>query len=513
VKLAAIDIGSNSIHMIVIETTGELSFEVLDREKEMVFLGRSVFEHGRLSPAAIERGLEAITKLDTLARRHAVDEVRAVATAAVREADNGAELLRAVAERTGIVARVISGTEEARTIHMAVRSAIDLGARRGLVVDIGGGSLELMAGDARTLRLARSLKLGVQRLRARFGEGALGKRERRELERLVDELARDAVHAALDIGVETVIGTSGTVLALGQAAHRLAGGAAWTTATGQRVSLEALARLRDRLIGIAPAERATLDGIDAKRADSLHVGAVLLCRLLELARASELTLCEFSLREGIVIDWLERRASAQATVTDIRRRSVLELARRCGQDGPHSEHVAELALVLFDQTRELHRLDAADRKLLEYAALLHEIGQHIGYEGRDRHAAYIIANADLRGFNQLDRSVIALCARYHLKARPRRRDPELAALPSDRRRAVRVLSALLRIADGLDRSHHQLIGTLHCTHDERDVVIRAEARGDADLEIWSARRSAGLLERALRRRLRIDLESVRSLAG
>jgi exopolyphosphatase/guanosine-5'-triphosphate,3'-diphosphate pyrophosphatase len=168
-KLAAIDIGSNSIHMIVIETTGGLSFEVLDREKEMVFLGRSVFEHGRLSPAAIERGLEAITKLDKLARRHAVDEVRAVATAAVREADNGAELLRAVAERTGIVARVISGTEEARTIHMAVRSAIDLGARRGLVVDIGGGSLELMAGDARTLRLARSLKLGVQRLRDVLG--------------------------------------------------------------------------------------------------------------------------------------------------------------------------------------------------------------------------------------------------------------------------------------------------------------------------------------------------------
>jgi exopolyphosphatase/guanosine-5'-triphosphate,3'-diphosphate pyrophosphatase len=250
-------------------------------------------------------------------------------------------------------------------------------------------------------------------------------------------------------------------------------------------------------------------GIDAKRADSLHVGAVTLCRLLELARADELVLCDSSLREGVVLDWLARTevdARGADAVSDIRRHSVLELARRCGQTGPHPERVAELSLALFDQTRELHGLDDADRKLLEYAALLHDVGQHIGYERHEHHAAYIIQNGELRGFSELDRTIIALLARYHRKARPRRRDPGFGALPPRRRRAVRILSAMLRLADGLDRSHHQLVRTLFCAHDDCDLVIRLEAPGDAELEIWGARRKSKLLERILGRRVTIELD-------
>lgn len=508
-KLAAIDIGSNSVHMIVAGTAGDHSFEVLDREKEMVFLGRSVFEHGRLTDDAMASGLAAITKLHKLAQRHGVCEVRAVATAAVREAANGGEFLYAVAEHTGIAPQVISGTEEARYIYLAVRSAIDLSSRCALVIDIGGGSVELIAGDTRSLRLARSLKLGVQRLRARFGSEGLGKRERRALEDQVCKLAEPVIRSARDFGSKFAVGTSGTILALAQAAHLAAGGTPWTAATGQTVSLGALSALTQRLLALPAAERAAVAGIDAKRADSVHVGAVLLCKLLELGRLDELTLCDASLREGVVLDWLERRAdSTHGTpiVSDIRRHSVRELARRCGQTGPHPERVAELCLALFDQTRELHRLGANERRLLEYAALLHDVGQHIGYERHEHHAAYIIKNGDLRGFYDQERSVIALLARYHRKSRPRRHDPDFAVLPARTRRAVRVLAAMLRLADGLDRSHHQVVRGLRCAYDDRSLVIRVETNGDAELELWGARRKAKLLERALRRKVEIELD-------
>ena len=211
-KLAAIDIGSNSVHMIVVGTRENHSFEILDREKEMVFLGKSVFDHGRLTDEASAAGLNAILKFHKLAMRHGVSDIRAVATAAVREADNGGEFLYAIAERTGIVPQVITGAEEARYIYLSVRNAIDLSSRSALVFDIGGGSVETIVGDARSMWLGRSLKLGVQRLRAQFGGGApLGRRERKGLEDHVRAVADQAMAEARAANFELCIGTSGTI--------------------------------------------------------------------------------------------------------------------------------------------------------------------------------------------------------------------------------------------------------------------------------------------------------------
>ncbi len=509
-KLAAIDIGSNSVHMIIVGTgTTSRSFEVIDREKEMVFLGKSVFDHGRLTDEALRAGLEAIGKFHKLAQRHGVNDIRAVATAAVREADNGGEFLYTVAERTGIVPQVISGSEEARYIYLSVRNSIDLAERSALILDIGGGSVEAIVGNADSMRLGRSLKLGVQRLRAKFGGGvALSKREKKDLEDHVRKLAEKSIDEAKSAKFELVIGTSGTILALGQAAHRLKGGEAWTSVTGQSVRLDDLRALSDRLVSIPPNERTAL-GIDAMRADSIHVGAVLLCTLLELSRADRITLSEAALREGLVLDYLENRADSIRefeVVKDIRRHSVMELARRCGQTGPHPEHVAGLALALFDQTRELHRLGDEDRRLLEYASILHDVGQHIGYERHEHHAAYIIRNGDLRGFSNEEREVIALLSRYHRKSRPKRQHDDYAALPAKRRLAVRISSAILRLADGLDRSHHQLVTGLRCELQNGEVVITVTTNGDAELEVWGARRKSRLLERVLRKKVTLKLE-------
>ncbi len=515
-KLAAIDIGSNSVHMIIVGTHGEHSFEVIDREKEMVFLGRSVFEHGRLTDQAFAAGLEAISKFHKLAQRHGVEEVRAVATSAVREAENGGEFLYAVADQIGIVPQVISGTEEAHYIYLAVRNAIDLSNRTALVFDVGGGSVETIVGDARTLTSGQSLKLGVQRLRAEYGGGApLSKRQKKSLESHIREVAGPAIEQARKQGFDLVVGTSGTIIALGQAVHRSRGGEPWTTPTGQVIELADLRDLTERLIAMPAAERANFGGVDTRRADTIHVGGVLFCNLLELAGVESITLCDSSLREGVVLDYLDHAAEdirSYEVVSDIRRHSVLDMARRAGQTGPHPERVARLSLELFDQTRDIHRLGSTDRALLEYAAILHDVGQHIGYERHEQHAAYIIRNGELRGFSEQEREVLALLARYHRKARPKRRDAEYAALPRRWRRAIRVLSGILRVADGLDRSHHQLVRGVTVDRQGETLTLKVQTTGDSELEVWGARRKSKLLARALGVKLRIVVEPVASMA-
>jgi exopolyphosphatase/guanosine-5'-triphosphate,3'-diphosphate pyrophosphatase len=516
VKLAAIDIGSNSVHMIIVGTHGEHSFEVLDREKEMVFLGRSVFEHGRLTEQAFSAGLEAISKLHKLALRHGVEEVRAVATSAVREAENGGEFLYAVADQTGILPQVISGAEEAHYIYLAVRNAIDLSSRTALVFDVGGGSVETIVGNARELSSGRSLKLGVQRLRAEFGGGApLSKRQKKALESRIRDVAASTIEKARKKGFDLVVGTSGTILALGQAVHRAQGREPWTTPSGQVIELGELSNLTERLVAIPAAERANFAGVDTRRADTIHVGGVLLTNLLELAGVDRITLCDSSLREGVVLDYLDRAAEdirSYEVVSDIRRHSVLDMARRTGQTGPHPERVARLSLELFDQTRTLHRLGSSDRALLEYAAILHDVGQHIGYERHEQHAAYIIRNGELRGFSEQEREVLALLARYHRKSRPKRRDADYTALPRRRRRSIRVLAGILRVADGLDRSHHQLVRSVQVDREGELLTIRVQATGDSELDVWGARRKSKLLARALGVKLRIVVEPVASIA-
>jgi exopolyphosphatase/guanosine-5'-triphosphate,3'-diphosphate pyrophosphatase len=508
-KIAAIDIGSNSIHMIVAEATASGSFEVIDREKEMVFLGKSVFDHGRLTDEAVAKGLAALGKFHKLAQRHGVSDIRAVATSATREAENGGEFLYSVAETTGIVPQVISGDEEARYIYLSARNAVDLRERRALIIDIGGGSVEAVVGDAREMLVGFSLKLGVQRLRAQFGKGeALSKKQRKELEEHIRSLAEEPLKSAREHKLDLVVGTSGTILALGQAAHLLSGKGPWTSSTNQVVPLADLAALTEKLVTAAPEQRAALPGVDQARADSIHVGAVLLNVLLELAKADGITLCEAALREGLILDYLERKADrirSYENVPDIRRQSVRELAERCGQRGPHPDRVAQLALELFDALLPLHGLEDADRRLLEFAAILHDVGQHIGYEKHEHHAAYIIRQGDLRGFSDLEREQLALLARYHRKSRPRRKDADFAALSPERRRAINLMAGILRVADGLDRSHHQLVEHVRVEISDERVRIVVQTTGDAELEVWGARRKLRLLARALKRPVVLDL--------
>jgi exopolyphosphatase/guanosine-5'-triphosphate,3'-diphosphate pyrophosphatase len=508
-KLAAIDIGTNSIHMVVVETDARASFTVVDREKAMVKLGAGLFGTRRLTERAFNDGLEAMRRYARLAENHGVDEILAVATSATREAENGGDFLDAIFRETGVKPRVISGVEEARLIYLAVRHTVDLGLERALIVDIGGGSVEVIVGDCREVLMSESLRLGVQRLLERRGPKPLPPKLVHELQGYIRGVASDALGEARRIGFARVIGTSGTIRTLGEAAHLASGGTAWRSVNAQVARRKDVKDLTKKLIDLGEGERAKVPGVGEQRADAIHLGAVLLSELLELANKDELTLCDGSLREGVIIDYLERHGSGgrgHRPDPDVRRRSVIELMEKYGRDDPRETHIARLALQLFEQTRALHRYGAAERELLEYAALLHGIGQHISFRRRQQHSEYIIRYSDLRGFSDEEIELIGLLVLYHRKGAPRSSDPRLRRLSSEERRRVRVLSGILRIAVSLDRGRSQVVKRLRADVDDDTVAIHVAGMGDLDLEVWAASSKTEPLARALGRSVVIQTE-------
>jgi exopolyphosphatase/guanosine-5'-triphosphate,3'-diphosphate pyrophosphatase len=500
-RIAAIDIGTNSVHMIVVQVRPDLSFEVIDREKEMVRLGAGGLDGRALTEAAMAAGLQALAKFRRLADSYGVDEIVASATSATREAENGGDFIDAIAEQTGIRVRVISGSEEARLIHLAAGYGIDLGGGQGVAIDIGGGSVEITLGPASEAKLARSFKLGVIRLAERFvTTDPLSEADERRLVRHITREVGDHVARIARKRVARVIGTSGTILSLGALAAAEDTGSLPADLRNVRVSARAVHRVRKRLVAMTQQQRLEVAGLDPRRADLAVGGAILLDTLLQLLGAEELTLCDMALREGLVLDYVQRNRSQIAQVDhypDIRRRSVLELAQRCNYWSEHAAQVTRLALSLFDGTRRLHGLGDAEREWLEYAGLLHDIGMHISYEGHHKHSQYLIRHGGLRGFERHEVDIIALVARYHRRGLPKKSDESLAALPKSQRAVVRTLAAFTTLAESLDRSHAQLIRQVAVRQEPDGLTITLKTAGDVELEVWAAARHLEPLARAL----------------
>jgi len=533
VRIAALDVGSNSFHLIVVQVNTAGNFEVLDRAKEMVRLGESSLRTGIIPPEVFRRGLDALAALRRIADRHQPDALVAIATSAVREAQNGGEFVRAARDEVGLDIQVVRGQEEARLIYLGARGALNLNGHRVVLFDLGGGSLEVILADARECYLTDSVKLGVIRLTEEWGAadpptprelGALRARVQRALEPVIARVRA--------MGFDFAAISSGTAQALAGIIKRdrkAQGTGEDDGATGRedgeraratRLTVKDLAELEQRLAKLTVAERAKLPGLDARRADTILAGAVVLRAALQLAGADEAVVCEGALREGIVADYVATHRPGMLLVEefpDLRRRSVMELARRCHFDEGHAQHVARLALSLFHQTREVHRLEESDAELLEFTALLHDVGFHISPSGHHKHAAYLIETHQMVGFSREEVAVMALVARYHRKAEPPENDASKVvqrkhlaffALPRGARRRVRHLTALLRIADALDRTHVRLVRAVRCQVLRSTIEVRIEVDGDPELELWAARRKGDLLEALSRRRLRLAVDAV-----
>jgi exopolyphosphatase/guanosine-5'-triphosphate,3'-diphosphate pyrophosphatase len=508
-RLAAIDIGTNSLHMIVVQVRPDFSFEVIDREKEMVRLGAGGLDGRALTAEAMHTALQVLAKFRRLAESHRVDEIVAVATSAVREAENGGEFLKAIAAQTNIRARVISGTEEARLIHMAAAYGIGRPGEITVAIDIGGGSVEVTRGAGATVDAARSFKLGVIRLTERFVKSdPIEPRDERKLERHIEEELEEHLTEIVTNGFDGVIGTSGTILSLGAVAAAQENGAAEAPLRNRRVSAKQLRRVRKMITSLDLEKRVRVPGLDPRRADIAVAGAVLLDTILRRLGAAEITLCDLSLREGLVLDYIarHRKEIAQADrYPDVRRRSVIELAERCNYWPEHAHQIARLAVSLFDQTRAVHGLTDKEREWLEYAALLHDIGVHISYERHHKHSYYLITNGQLRGFEPEEIEIIALVARYHRRVPPKRRHVGYAELRKQSRNTVRTLAAILRLAENLDRSHAQTISGVALHDRGDDALLQLRTTGDAELELWAATRHAAPLEHVLGKPVRVEV--------
>ena len=507
-RIAAIDIGTNSLHMIVVRVRPDLSFEIIDREKEMVRLGAGGLDGRALTPGAMHAALQVLSKFARLAESHGVDKIVAVATSAVREAENGGDLLKAAAEQTGIRARVIAGTEEARLIHLAAAYGVNVTGDITVVIDIGGGSVEVTRGTGPAVELGQSFKVGVIRLTERYVKSdPLSPRDARRITKRVATVAGEYLEKIAKAGFDRVIGTSGTILSLGAVIAAAQGRPTDAPLRNQRVTAKQLRRLRKQLVSLPLDERLRLPGLDPRRADLAPTGAVLLETVLRRLGAAELTLCDFSLREGLVLDYIarHRKQIAQADrYPDVRRRSVIELAERCNYSPEHATQVARLASSLFDQTRGIHALTDHCREWLEYAALLHDIGVHISYDGHHKHTYYLIKNGDLRGFEPDEIETMALVARYHRRATPSRRHEGYGDLGRKRRRAIRALAAILRLAESLDRSHSRCIAGVKLNDRGDDALLQTRTSGDAELELWAAARHAAPFERLIGKPLRLE---------
>ena len=506
-KLAVIDIGTNSIHMVLTEILPDAGYKILDRFKDMTRLGDGAFATRRLSDAGVSRALHTLKTLVTLARNKGFDRIVAVATSAVREARNGGEFVSLVAERTGLTVRVISGIEEARLIFLGVKNSIALSNEPVLVVDIGGGSVELIVGNRDAMIQAKSLKLGAIRLVDQLLPKAP---PTTPMLRALEDTVRNQLKAALETfkvkTFDSIIATSGMAGNLANVIHTDLTGRPLSQVNLAKITSKDICHLEAKLARSSLKVRLGIPGLDPKRVDTLLPTAVVLRHLLELTRQDELTLCDKAIREGVIYDFIVRNREglkAEHDIPDVRRRNVIGLVRRCQAPEAHSLHVAGLALRLFDQTQRLHGLGQQERCWLEYAALLHDIGYLINPRQHHKHAYYLITNSDLGGFTADEIEVIANVARYHRRARPALKHQEFSSLTPRLKRVVRILSALLRVADGLDRTHFSVVRTV-TVKVGKIMTIEATVTGDAEMELWAAMNRVDLFEQVFQRRVRFS---------
>jgi exopolyphosphatase / guanosine-5'-triphosphate,3'-diphosphate pyrophosphatase len=509
VRIAALDLGSNSFHLLVADAHPDGTFEPLVTERVTLRLADVVARQGRIGQAGSDEAVEVVRRFRALAESVDAEEIVACGTSALRDADDSAKVVDHIESETGVRVGVISGQEEARLIFAAVRASVVIDPAPALALDLGGGSLELMVGDQGGLAWSRSVKLGAARLTAELvrsdpPSGGDLRRLTRRLSSVLTPLAADIA----SYGPRMVVGSSGTLCALVRMAAARRTGAVPPTVNQLPVRRKDLLAVHEQVLSLSAAERQRLPGVDARRADLLPAGSALLTMVMELCGLDELVGCEWAMREGIVLDAIGHHTQADwsGNPRALRRESVLNLCRRCNWGERHGLQVARLALDIFDATVDIHGLGPHEREMLELGALLHDIGEHVSVEGHDKHTAYLIAHGRLRGFAPEEVAVLASLGRFHRRGQPKLSFEPFASLSSAKRDRVLKMIALLRVADGLDRSHSGAVDAIDVKIERSQIRMLVHARSDVDLELWGLRRKRELFERVFGVALQLELD-------
>ncbi len=499
--IAAIDIGTNSIHMVIVKIDPDLpAFTVIAKEKDTVRLGDRDSLTGRLTPEAIARSLETLKRCRDLAYSLSANQIIAAATSATREAPNGEEFLRQIESELGIVVNLISGQEEARRIYLGVLSGMDWDRQPHIIIDIGGGSTELILADVHEPRFLSSTKVGAVRLSQDFVTTdpisdselkVLRAYVKGMLERPVDEIWRN-----LQLNeVPLMIGTSGTIETIATIHAKDELGTVPDPLNGYEVSRKDIEKIVKKLAKMSYKERLDVSGISEKRAEIIVPGAVILLEAMSMLKLDSITICERALREGMIVDWMLTRGLIGSRLryqNEVKNRNVIKIAQKYHVDLEYSKRVAEFALSIFDQLKgKLHDWGVAEKELLWSAAILHNSGVYISHSSHHKHSYYLIRNAELLGFTELELELIANIARYHRKSKPKKKHQPYHDLPHKHYQLmVKQLSAILRLAVALDRRNKGAIAGVICEYDEDNRTLQLELQpvevGDkCSLELWN----------------------------
>jgi len=499
--IAAIDMGTNSLHMVIVRIEPKLpAFTIIGREKETVRLGDRDLVTGNLKPEVMQRAIATLGRFQEIAKTFNAHSIIAVATSATREAPNGREFLQTVEEQLGLQVDLISGQEEARRIYLGVLSGMEFHNLPHIMIDIGGGSTELILGDSHEPRVLTSTKIGAVRLTGEFITtdpisnvefSYLQAYVRGMLERSVEE-----IRANLQLGeLPRLVGTSGTAETLATINAREKLGVVPSPLTGYELSLRDLREWVNRLRKLNYTERAAIPGMVDKRSEVILAGAVILQEAMTMLGMESLTICERSLREGVIVNWMLTHgliADKLRFQSSIRQRSILKVASKYQINLEHSERVANFALSLFDQTQGIqHNWGKEERQLLWAATILHNCGHHISHSGHHKHSYYLIRNGELLGYTETEIEIIANIARYHRKSPPKKKhDSYRNLLSKEHRLLVSQLSAILRLAVALDRRQIGAIERVRVDYypalrEFHLLILPSDPLDDCGLELWS----------------------------
>jgi exopolyphosphatase / guanosine-5'-triphosphate,3'-diphosphate pyrophosphatase len=490
---AAIDVGTNAVRLELarLDASGG-ALETLHQERDAIRPGEGVFATGVMPEATADRLVATLRRYAALCKRHRA-KVRAVATSALREARNRDAVVERVREETGLELEVVSGQEEARLICHGVLHGKPPSAR-SLLVDIGGGSTEVATATGERPEQLWSIALGAVRLTELFeSSGAVSPKRLRLMRSYVREALQKTLPPRTEAMPRVALGSSGTINAVvGYAASE---GTA-------HASARQLTQAVQTLVELSPERRRK--HFDPRRAEIIVAGAVVLEGVARHLKLEAVTGVNRGLRDGILVDLLHRQDARREdhSLQD----AALAIGRRFGFEEKHCAHVTALALTLFDELAALHQLPVAVRPYLEVAALLHDVGNAVNYERHHKHTYYLVRNSELPGLGDAERDLVARIARYHRRSPPDPQHAGMQGLAPAEVRTVRKLATLLRVANSLDRGHHQLIKGLRAKVGREGVTLRLEARQPVDLELWSAEHEAAHFRRVFGKKLVLHLE-------
>ncbi len=504
-RLGAIDIGTNTIRLVVVEVDDDGTYRVLENEREMTRLGHGLYETGRLREESMELSLQALGRMKTIAEGLGVTELQAIATAAVREASNGRTFRRRAERQHGLRIRVINSREEARLAFLSFARQFSLDGRPIAMVDIGGGSVEVVLAAGTLIDRVYSLPLGALRLTEGWlRSDPISKKEWSKLKKTIDKTIRRRIGKP-PFKVQTLVGSGGTFSTLGAIAKSQREGNVGSVqgySLSRVEAVEILKRLRQTPLEV----RRQIAGLSPDRADIIVAGIAVITRLAKHLGSREIRVNEGGVREGLFLSMIAERSKGKRAASEVSDRMewVRRFARKSHWNEAHCEHVATLAGQIFDCLQEKFDLPQSGREILQAAALLHDIGYLIGHAKHHKHAYHLIMHADLPAFSAREVELIANVARYHRRAFPKKSHENFARLQKSDRRLVRNLSGILRVADGLDRAHAQSVTAVACDVKKNRISMRVEAEAPPQVELWDANRKASLLAKVFDRKLELS---------